>query len=343
MQGILEKKKILFFAPAFFGYEFKIKKKMEEMGAEVDFYDERSVVSALGRALLKISPKIFELKSRKYYEEILKKNPEEYDYVFFIKAEMVPISILQEIRSKYKNAKMCLYLYDSVKNIPGILDKLKFFDVKYSFDRKDCLVHPELKLRPLFFADEFRKDGSKTENFKYDISFCGTIHSDRYKIIKAVEKITKADGYCFFWIGYLQSKFMYYYYKITKKEFKGTDISTFTFQKTASSDIAKMVDESKIVLDMQHPKQSGLTMRTIEMVGMGKKLITTNSEITKYDFFKPENICVIDRNNVVIDKKFLSIPYQDLTNVLYEKYSIESWVIDILNPMECENNTFELE
>lgn len=342
MRDILKGKKILFFAPAFFGYEYKIKKKMEEMGAEVDFYDERSVVSAIGRALLKISPKIFELKSRKYYEEILRNNPKAYDYVFFIKAEMVPISILQEIRSTYRNAKMCLYLYDSVRNIPGILDKLQFFDVKYSFDRKDCLLYPELKLRPLFFADEFRKETNITESHKYDISFCGTIHSDRYKIICEIEKFTKEKGYDFLWYGYLQSKFMYYYYKLTKKEFKGTDISIFTFEKINSNAIAQLVEQSKIVLDMQHPKQSGLTMRTIEMIGMGKKLLTTNPEITKYDFYKPENICVIDRDNIKIDEKFFVVPYQDLTTELYEKYSIKSWIIDILNPMGFENNTFEL-
>lgn len=148
----LKGKKILFFAPAFFGYELKIKKKMEELEAEVDYFDERSVTSAFERALLKISPNIFELKSRRYYRNILEGSQKQYDFIFFIKADMVPVKILQEIREKYPDAKLCLYLYDSVKNIPGIRDKLSYFDVKYSFDRKDCLEFPELKLRPLFFC-----------------------------------------------------------------------------------------------------------------------------------------------------------------------------------------------
>lgn len=326
----LDGKKILFFAPAFFGYEFKIKGKMEELGAEVDFFDERSVVSAYERAFLKVCPSIFEFKSRKYYSDILAKHQKEYDYIFIIKGDMVPVKILQEMRARYKKAKLCLYLYDSVKNIPGILKKLKYFDVKYSFDKKDCSVYPDLKLRPLFFADEFRKENRKENQYKYDISFCGTIHSDRYKIIKEIEEICNKKKYKFYWFGYLQSKFVYYYYKITKSEFRNCDITIFKFDKLNSKDIADIVENSRIVLDMQHPKQTGLTMRTIEMIGMKKKVVTTNKEIEQYDFYRPENICIIDRNNIQINDEFLKLPYQELDKKTYEEYSLDSWVLEVL-------------
>lgn len=83
-------KRILFLAPAFFGYELKIKHKMEDMGAIVDFYDVRSVTSAIERALLKISPNIFVRKTNKYYGEILKKNHEkDYDYIFIDRKSVV--------------------------------------------------------------------------------------------------------------------------------------------------------------------------------------------------------------------------------------------------------------
>lgn len=59
MNKRLNNKKILFFSPAFFGYENKIKEKMEEMGAKVDLYDERSVSKSYEKAVLKINPNIF--------------------------------------------------------------------------------------------------------------------------------------------------------------------------------------------------------------------------------------------------------------------------------------------
>lgn len=326
----IKQKEILFFAPSFFGYEQKIKKKMEEMGARVEFYDERSVSTAFNRALLKVCPNIFLSKSIKYYHCILKRCKREYDYILFIKADMVPIVVLKEIRERYKNAKLFLYLYDSIKNIPGILDKLKYFDFAYSFDKNDCMKYSMLEFRPLFFADEFRNSIEK-DFYKYDISFYGTIHSDRYKIIEKIIKICKDCSYEFYWFGYLQSKFIYYLYKLIKKEYKNTKVSTFHYEKMNSKDITRIVEDSKIILDIQHPLQSGLTMRTIEMIGMKKKIITTNKEILDYDFYCPENIYIIDRNNIVIDNAFLTMPYRTIDENIYEKYSLDRWVLDVLD------------
>lgn len=123
---------------------------------------------------------------------------------------------------------------------------------------------------------------------------------------------------------------MYYFYKIAKSEFKNTVLSTFQYNKLNSKNIADIVDKSKIVLDIQHPKQTGLTMRTIEMIGMKKKILTTNKEIKEYDFYRSENICVIDRNNIEINDDFLELPYKELDGEIYEKYSLNSWVQEVL-------------
>lgn len=324
-------KKILFFAPTFFGYENKILKKMEDMGASVDMYDVRSVTSAKDRALLKISPKIFEARSQKYYKKIIEKNKnKDYDYILIVKCDMTPNSILKRLRRVYPHAKMCLYLWDSIDNIPGILNKFKYFNTLHSFDMEDCKRHPELKFRPLFYADEFCQVLS-TEEYKYDVSFAGTIHSDRYAVIKKVRKIVKEKGLSSYWFCYLQSKFIYYFYKVTKKEFVDTSITEFDFVKKDSKEIASIVNQSKIVLDIQHPKQTGLTMRTIEMIGMNKKLITTNVSIKNYDFYNPNNISVVDRENVIIDDAFLQSNYEPLSDNLYKKYSLQSWVLEVLS------------
>lgn len=324
-------KKILFFAPAFFGYENKIVKKMEDMGVSIDMYDVRSVTSAKDRALLKISPKIFAAKSQEYYEKIIDANKgKDYDYILVVKCDMTPESILERFRKEYPNAKMCLYLWDSIDNIPGVLDKFKYFDTLHSFDIEDCKKYPELKFRPLFYADEFCKELS-TEEHKYDVSFAGTIHSDRYAVIKEVKKIAAEKGLSSYWFCYLQSKFIYYFYKATKKEFADTKITDFDLEKKGSEEIASIVDQSKIVLDIQHPKQTGLTMRTIEMVGMNKKLITTNASIKNYDFYNPNNISVVDRKNVRIDDAFLQTAYEPLNDVLYKKYSLQSWILEVLS------------
>ena len=118
---------------------------------------------------------------------------------------------------------------------------------------------------------------------------------------------------------------------MTKKEFRGTEESTFRFDKMSAVDIANIVDNTKIVLDIQHPKQTGLTMRTIEMIGMNKKLITTNESIKKYDFYNPGNVMVIDRDKVVIPYDFLDSAYIPLPKDIYEKYSLKSWILEVLS------------
>lgn len=324
-------KRILFFSPAFFKYENMIAEKMREMGAEVDMYDVRSVTGAFSRALLKISPHLFYIKSQRYYEHIIEKNKtKDYDYILIVKCDMTPINILERFRIFFPKAKLCLNLWDSVDNIPGITGKFKYFDTMHSFDRNDCERYPELKFRPLFFGDQFRKMNRNGID-KYDISFCGTIHSDRYAVIKQVQTIASEKGLNCFWFLYLQSRFIYYFYKLIKKEFRGTSKNIFSFNKMTAGDVASVVDQSKIILDIQHPNQTGLTMRTIEMVGMNKKLITTNHSIKDYDFYNPTNILVIDRKNVEIDPAFFSTQYEPLPNNMYEYYSIESWILEVLN------------
>ena len=305
--------------------------KMREMGAVVDVYDVRAVTSAKDRALLKISPAFFKKKSLRYYENIIDENKDkEYDYILVVKCDMTPISVLKKLKTVFPNAKLCLNLWDSVENIPGVIEKFKYFDTLHSFDLDDCEKYPVLKFRPLFFGDQFRKAEHKGE-YKYDISFCGTIHSDRYAVIKQVQKIAEEEGMKCYWFLYLQSKFIYKFYKLIKKEFRGVNESVFSFDKMSAAEIAKIVDESRIILDIQHPKQTGLTMRTIEMIGMNKKLITTNESIKKYDFYNSNNVAVVDRNAVKIPKNFITTSYQALPKEVYEQYSLKSWILEVLS------------
>lgn len=327
----IKNKKILFFAPAFFGYENLIKQKYEELGAEVDFFDERSVKSAWERALLKISPSIFSKKSERYFNRIIDNNlRESYDYILIIKAEMMSAKVLKWLKEKYNNSKLCLYLYDSIKNIPNILEKIEIFDICSSFDRKDCLKHRKLKFRPLFFCDDFKEVSDINTTCIYDISFCGTIHSDRYSIISKIESQCKKFNLNFYSFNYLQSYFIYYFYKIFNRSFWNAKLNNFSFEKLSQSKIADIENNSKAVLDIQHPGQNGLTMRTIELIGLGKKIITTNEDIVNYDFYNDSNILVINRNNPVINKEFLTKPYVHLTKSISNKYSLKQWALDVI-------------
>lgn len=322
----LEMKKILFFAPSFFGYEIKIKNKMEELGAKVDMFDERSINSSFQKTILKINPNIYKKKTEMYYFNILNRLKENhYDFVFFIKCEMATTKVLEEYKKTFCNSIFCLYLYDSLQNVKNIEKKLKYFDYIYSFDRFDCKKNKLLRFEPLFYCDEYQREKSNQRN-KYDLCFIGTIHSDRYKILKHIKKRAEDEGLNMYFYPFLQSKFIYYFYKLTKPEFRDTKITDFKYDKLSANDISQIVDASKVIIDIQHPNQTGLTMRTIEILGLKKKLVTTNKDIINYDFYNANNIKIIDRKHFTIDKNFINREYIDLDEKIYRKYSLSSWI-----------------
>lgn len=129
---------------------------------------------------------------------------------------------------------------------------------------------------------------------------------------------------------FLQSKKIYFFRKIFDKRLKNAKLEDFHFKSLSHEEIADISKNSKAILDIQRDIQSGLTMRTIEIaLGMRKKLITTNSDIMKYDFYNENNILIIDRKNPIIKKEFLENEYIALDEKIYQKYSIKNWIKNI--------------
>lgn len=326
----MKNKRILFFAPNFFGYELQIKKKLENLGASVDFYDDRPSNSTFYKILIRLNPKFLEHHIHNYFTKIIEQNREKkYDYVFFIKCESALENDLDILRKTYPNAMFILYLYDSIKNIKYFDMKKRYFDEIYSFDLEDVKHDQKLKFLPLFYLDCYKKNDKRKEDLKYsyDLSFIGTAHSDRPHIINQIRKDLINNGKTFYFRLYVPSRLIYLVKKFVNKDFRELDKNGHvTLNKISSELVSKIIDESNAVLDIQHPNQSGLTMRTIELLGMRKKIITTNYHIQKYDFFNLNNIAVIERESPLLDKSFFDNKYKQLDYEIYEKYSIESWV-----------------
>lgn len=303
---------------------------MELLGAEVDYFDERPSNTFLLKALLRMNRSLVTLQIKKYYEEItLKIKDKRYDYIFICQAEATPTSFLKDVRKMNPNAKMVLMLWDSVANKVNTLEKLDLFDEVFSFDKKDCEQFG-LTFRPLFFDAEYELIAKEEPPLVYDLFFVGTVHSDRYQILKEVKQQFEKNNLTVFYFMYLPSKLMYYQRKFLTSELNGSQITEFSFVGMPSDQLTALLKQSKAVVDIQHPKQSGLTMRTIEMLGANKKMITTNKDIRHYDFYHPNNICIVDRDKVVVPTEFMTTPYVPVDEKVKERYSITYFVQDLL-------------
>ena len=91
-------------------------------------------------------------------------------------------------------------------------------------------------------------------------------------------------------------------------------------------EVMNYMECSSILLDIQKENQEGLSFRVFEALGYEKKLITTNKDIVNYDFYNPNNILIIDRENPHIPKTFLNTSYSTVSENIIKKYRRESWI-----------------
>lgn len=331
--SVLEGKKILYIGVSTFNYEKEIKTALENMGAEVDYYDERPANDFWTKVFLRLKLKGFiQSKIDAHYSHILAKSKNiKYDYVFIIKLETIDKKILLQLKDNQQDATFILYLWDSIQNYKGKEKLLPLFNKAFSFDKTDTIKYSALNFLPLFYIPLYEKPLVEKNEIMYDLCFLGTGHSDRYKIVKEIEKkAIKIDlkVYSFF---YLQSKVIFWVRKLFDKQMRNAKISDFSFTSLNQSQLLDKILKSNVIIDIEHQGQVGLTMRTIEAIGCQKKLLTTNKSIKEYDFYNENNIRIIDRNKIKIDKDFFLTPYQQLDKNIYEKYSLQSWIKTIFS------------
>jgi len=323
---MLKNKNILFISPEFFNYHKYIKRKLESFGAKVDFFNERPTINSktLNHFLNNIPKHIYSLFVKRYFDKMLKKN-KEYDYLFLIRGEVIPEEFIKKLKNKHRNIKLIMYQWDSINNNPNVLNIIDYFDFVYSFDYKDSILNKTVKFRPLFFIDPYKN--IKKRFTSIDVLFIGSYHSDRLKIIKEINNECERLNLSFYNHLYLP-KISFLKKKYLEREFND-GFEWFNNNKLNEKQIINLISKSKIILDIQHPDQTGLTMRTIEAIGAKKKIITTNHNIKKYDFYNKNNINIIDRNNIQIKEQVLSSNYKELPKKIYKKYSLEFWLKEI--------------
>jgi hypothetical protein len=117
-----------------------------------------------------------------------------------------------------------------------------------------------------------------------------------------------------------------------KKRFSGQfDPVIFRRRKINQNELLELYAQSKVILDLTRDNQVGLSFRAFEAMGLEKKLITDNVVIKEYAFYNPNNICVIDRNNVIIPSSFLESAYEKVPDAIYHEYTLAHWVDKIFN------------
>ncbi|HDU8656080.1 TPA: hypothetical protein RG711_003668, partial [Morganella morganii subsp. morganii] len=196
----------------------------------------------------------------------------------------------------------------------------------FSFDDDDCNKYKNLNLEPLFYSPPT----PQKINSEYDISFVGSIHSDRLDVISKVLKNNKIINVKLFLFS--PSRLFTIYKLILSKNLSLRDYKLISHKKISINQTLEIFYKSKAIIDIHHPKQNGLTMRTFEALGSEKKLITTNKKIKLYQFYDDNNIFILNRDsfNLSMLIPFLTTCFCKEKYNKIEKQRIDNWLIRIL-------------
>lgn len=324
--------KALLICPEFFDYATHMQNAIERQGLQCSRIDEKPSNTSVAKIIIRLfgQKKIVQkylLKSLQCKVDAL--HIDSFDYIIIVKAECVSNDFMIWLKEKYIKSKFLFYAWDSIRNYPHVEGLLHHFDQCYSFDKNDSLNYKRLKHLPLFYSPNY-KESSETPKLRR-ISFIGSYHSDRFDVLKKIQE-KYSDTYDLNFRIYFPSVLMLASFLM--KNYRS--LSSFkdirlTLKPMSGEDIVRVYNSSSAVVDVHHPNQNGLTMRVIELLPLKRKIITTNKSVKDYPFYHKNNICIIDRDDPVIDDGFIAGGYVQTDEVFTSLYSIDSWAKKLLS------------
>lgn len=327
----LKAKRILFFSVRVFSIEQDIKRVLEEAGALVDYFDERPSNSTFTKGIIRIKREVYKSRIDQYYQRILKEiEGKQYDYLLVNRGEVIPVFFLKAFKKQQMKCECILYTWDSIANQSHPLEIRRYFDYCFTFDSKDSEEY-NMYLRPLFFRDPLKEVKTQGNGrIEYDLLFLGTAHTDRYEVSHKIMNWCAAHQVSTYVYYYIQGRAVYWYKRAFDKSFKKFDYHQLSFRSLNVEEVKDLYGKSRVFLDINHPDQKGLTMRTLEAIGCGRKLITTNAEIKRYPFYHSDNILLIDREEPHLEKAFFDTNYvEHLSPNMYHRLTLKGWLEDL--------------
>lgn len=317
----MRKKRLLYIAPDYYGFNEVVLEGLKKYSdCDITHIVSNKKYKNIWHRIYNFLLKIFLKKNIKKeliersVKEIINKNPY-YDYLLINAPYLIGESLLDFILKKSK-VSIAIF-WDSMEKIPMQKDYLSKIDIIYSFEPKDCEKYNLRKITNFFFVEDENKA------IHYDVAYLAT-YDDRINIAATIFRYFQQYG--------IVAKGKIFVYKSNIKVEEDLPNIEIINKIVPFSEAYKYYLDSKIILDIAHSNQEGLSFRPYEALGMRKKLITTNKNIVNYDFYDPNNIFLIeDVNNIMIPEDFFKSDYKDIDSAIKNKYHIKNWIKKIIN------------
>ena len=277
-------KNILFIGLTYHDYTNEMVTELTKLGYNVKFYSIKPR-SLFYKGLHTVSPALFKKKLDAYHLSIVEKEKDnKYDIVFFLQVHFLELETLETLKDQHSNSIFILYNWDSILT-HDYRPHLKYFEKVYTFDPNDA-KKLNINYLPLFCISQFQNLKRKNQDQNM-VSFVGNIgRMDRYRAIHGFTQYCSKENIKF-------RKFLkctpVVFYRLLKEKFFPTDVS---FRAISKKEFIDILENSTTVFDFANHKQVGYTMRIIENLCAGKKIITNNQYIENDYFFSDDRILV---------------------------------------------------
>lgn len=323
----LKGKSIILISTSYFGYYQHISSELVKKGANVTtFVDNPLDFIKLKVLNLSIFRKIIGKYIIQVYNSyiIRKVKSKKVDYILVVRGDNLSVNFLQKLKN-ISDAKLIMYQWDSIKNF-DYLNFVSYFDKVCSFDPVDCKNY-DFEYIQLFALKSF--DGlykNRSYPIKYDFLLMGFNHSIRYRVAQKISdyciennkkcKILLYNPPILFIIAELKkhgiSKFLKKVVHFNKH------YSFITFRSVSTNQWQNLLQSSSHVIDLPHPEQNGLTMRTFETLASGNYLYTTNKQLLNEPFYTKEAMGFFNEDNIQLPE------HSEFVDM--NKYFLDSWV-----------------
>lgn len=269
--------KIAIIGPSFFGYLETLETGFRDRGINTHFFDERWSNTVASKIVSRFFPKFFyRRKIDEHQKEIFDKIiAHKTTHVLVISAESFPVALLAIL--KEKGIKIVSYSFDSFANKPHMRKVAEISESAASFDPVDC-KDTNLSYIPLYSNLDHEAKNTPIDQRSIDFLYFGTLHSNRPFWVSRAKTICTANNWNDQFFLYFHSKILWYLRFILQPTVwtLGRELSTKHFP---SHQLYDATANSKVVIDIHHPKQTGLTMRVFEAISGGSVIISTNPNI----------------------------------------------------------------
>lgn len=284
----------------------------------------------------------YEKVKEKYWSNLLnqKAYSNDYDILFVINGQGLHSYLFKALKDRNPNIKCYNFLFDTIKGVYKFNLFFQYFDKVYSFDRSESKEYGLIWL-PIYWVPL-----NKVVTESYDIFGFGSYIPSRFIVYKELYNFARRNSLrSFIKIQYvIHREWLYSLVRVIGRplgfiltlSLDDYHSPLIAKEKITPNQFRKIMSMSKIVIDTPPEHQDGMTARFMWAIGIGKRIITTNSSIVDYKFFSPNQIFVLEGPlNKTKEKDLLSfIAYNknsdDNIAKEIEKYRIDNWIKTII-------------